>query len=296
MRFVPLFLAVPALAGLGCASVAPPVSQVPNGQAALDRMHATYASCNGVQAEAKIDHFGERGRVRGNLLMFAMRAANLRMDVMAPPPLMQPIATLTTDGTGFAFTDLRQKRFFVGPASACNIALLTTVAIPGHALVELLHGEAPVLKHTPEAVTIEWSGKGYYIVKIPSTRDAREEIHLAPRPDDWAKPWGEQRMRVVDVRVEQQGFVLYHAELEDYFVAPMSKERVDDAGIDPPIPPSGPVCDAEVPRKIHIEVPAKDDDVQFKYESIKWNPPLPGGTFLQEQPGGVQVVRVGACE
>jgi hypothetical protein len=296
MRFALLVITFPALAGCGCASVPPPASQLPSGQAALDRMHATYAPCNGVQADAKIDHFGARGRVRGNLLMFAMRAASLRMDVMAPPPLMQPIATLTTDGAAFAFNDLRQKRFVVGPATACNIALLTTVAIPGHALVELLHGEAPVLKHTPDAATIEWSGKGYYIVKIPSTRDAREEIHIAPRPDDWAKPWGEQRMRVVDVLVEQQGFVLYHAELEDYFSAPMATPQIDDAGIDPPIPVSGPLCDAEVPRKIHIEVPAKDDDVQFKYESIKWNPPLPAGTFLQEQPNGMRVERVEACQ
>lgn len=296
MRLPFLIAAVAALSGCGCASVPPPPSQMPTGQAAIDRMRATFAPCNGVQAEAKIDHFGNRGRVRGNLLMFAMRAANLRMDVMAPPPLMQPIATLTTDGTGFAFADLRQKRFFVGPASACNIARLTTVAIPASVLVEILHGEAPVLKHAPEAATIEWNGKGYYVVKIASTRGAREELHLAPRPDDWARPWDQQRMRVLDILVEQQGIVLYRAELEAHASAAMSSAQVDDAGIDPPIPPSGPFCDAEIPRKIHIEVPAQEDDVQFKYESVKWNPPLPQGTFLQEQPGGLQAVRVGECE
>jgi hypothetical protein len=288
--------ALPALAGCGCASVAPPPSQVPSGQAAIDRMRATFAPCNGVQAEAKIDHYGDRGRVRGNLLMFATRAANLRMDVMAPPPLMQPIATLTTDGAAFAFNDLRSKRFVVGPASGCNIARLTTVAIPAHALVEILHGEAPVLKHAPSAPTIEWSSKGYYVVRIPSTRDAREEIHMTPRPDDWARPWSEQRMRVVDVLVEQQGFVLYHAEMDAHAAAPMSKDQIDEAGIDPPIPVSGPYCDAEIPRKIHIEVPAKSDDVQFRYEQVKWNPPLPQGTYLQEQPRGLMVERVGECE
>src|SRR5579883_2366308 len=45
-------------AALGCRSVPPPASPMPNGQAALDRMKATYGSCNGIQADAKIDHYG----------------------------------------------------------------------------------------------------------------------------------------------------------------------------------------------------------------------------------------------
>ena len=44
----------------------------------------------------------------------------------------------------------------------------------------MLHGEAPVLKHEPQQVAIAWSGKGYYVVTIPSTREADEEIHMAP--------------------------------------------------------------------------------------------------------------------
>ena len=37
-------------------------------------MHATFACGNAVQASAKIDHFGEHGRVRGDLLLFAIMA------------------------------------------------------------------------------------------------------------------------------------------------------------------------------------------------------------------------------
>jgi hypothetical protein len=291
-RLLSLFAVAPLLTGCACASVPPPASPVPSGDAALSRMRATFQCGNGIQASAKLDHFGSRGRVRGDMLMFAVRPANLRMDVLAPPPLQQPILTLTSDGSNFALADLQQKRFFVGPASTCNIARLTTVPIPAHVLVELLHGEAPVLKHAPGSVNVEWSGKGYYVIRVAGAHNAFEEIHLAPRPDDMSKPWSEQRMRVLDVLVKQEDLVVYHAELEEHSPAAMGKELVDEAGIDPPLAVTGPFCDAEVPRKIHVEVPGQDDDVQFRFESITWNPPVPEGTFRQARPAGLPVTPV----
>jgi len=257
-------------------------------------MHATFACGNAIQAGAKIDHFGEHGRVRGDLLLFAARPARLRMDVIGPMNVGL-VATLTSDGARFALADQRDKRFYVGPATACNIARLTTVPIPGHALVGLLRGEAPVLVHEAPAATIAWSDDGYWLVTIPSTRSAREQIRLAPRPEDWAKPWDAQRMRVLDVRVEQQGYVLYHAELSGHERAPTAGPRVDPDNIDPPIPPSGPACDAEIPRKIHVEVPDPEADVRFVYEQLSWNPPLPEGTFVQPLPAGMRVEHV-TCE
>ncbi len=279
-----------------CGAMPPPPSQPPTADAALARMHATAECGNGILAKnAKLDHFGARGRVRGDMSMFVVRPARLRMSVFSPPPLMSPIVTLTSDGNEFRLADMRENKFFVGPASACNIARLTTVPIAGPVLVELLRGQAPVLKHAPEGATLAWSGKGYYVIRIASTREAHEEIHLTPRRDDWYKPYTEQRMRVLDVVVNQYGDVLYHAELEDHEPVPMSQPLVDAEGIDATVPPSGPVCDAEVPRKIHLEVPEQDDDVQFKYTDITWNPPLPEGTFTQPAPQGMPVVHV-QCE
>jgi hypothetical protein len=256
-------------------------------------MHATFACGNAVQASAKIDHFGEHGRVRGDLLLFAARPARIRMDVVSPFGVA--LATLTSDQTRFSLADLRNRRFFFGPAGPCNIARLTTVPVPGHALVDLLRGEAPVLKHAPEAATIAWSTDGFWVLSIQGTREAREEIRLAPRPEDWALPWDRQRMRVLDVRVEQRGYVLYHAELSDHSVAPMAGPREDPDNIDPPLPPSGPMCDAEIPRKIHVEVPDPEADVRFQYRQLSWNPPLPEGTFEQLAPPGMRIERV-TCE
>jgi hypothetical protein len=102
-------------------------------------------------------------------------------------------------------------------------------------------------------------------------------------------------MRLLDVEVKQEGYTLYHAALDDHRPTEMSKQRVDPDGIDPPVSPIGPMCTAELPRRIHVEVPGKDEDVQFRYEDVQWNPPLVPGLFEQEPPGGVRVERV-TCE
>jgi hypothetical protein len=294
-----LALAVVALGPLlaGCpASVPPPPSQLPTAGDALARMKATYACSNALKAtDVKLDYAGDRGRVRGNASLFVGRPQNVRIDIWAPPPLNSAVDTLTSDGRNFALRDTRNNRFYVGPATACNIARLTTVNVPGHVLVSLFRGVAPVLKHDASAAQISWSTKGYYVVTVPSTRDANEEIHLRPRAADWTKPWDQQKLQVTDVRVVQQGFVLYHAELDEHAPAPMDTP-VEPAfpGDDSALPLSGPPCDVDVPRRIRLEVPDKNEDVRFRYTSVYENPPLPSGEFTQslDEARGLQVVPV----
>jgi hypothetical protein len=269
----------------GCGATPPPPSQAPSAQAVLDRLKATGRCEVAIQASAKIEDTGEHGRVKGDLMMFAAVPASLRMDAVSP--FGATLLTLTSDGRAFSLADFRAKRFLRGEASACNIARLTHVPVPPHALVELLRGQAPVLKHDAPGSDVVWSSKGYYLVRLRSTRDASEELHIAPRPDDWSKPWSDQRMRLLDVTVRQYGDVLYHAELGNHAVAAMAKERLDALGVDPPLPPSGPFCDAEIPKSIHLEVPGPNDDVAFRYSEITWNPPLPSGIFRQPTPDGV---------
>jgi len=276
-----------AALAFGCARVAPPPSSPPTADAALGRMHATFACGNAIQAGAKIDHFGPQGRVRADLLLFAARPERLRMDVVSP--FGATLATLTSDGSRFALADLKDKRFYSGPATACNIARLTTLPVPGQVLVDLLRGEAPILVHDAPGATIAWSTAGYWVLGIASRHEAREEIHLAPRPDDWALPWERQRMRVLGVTAAQQGVLLYHAELMDHAGAPTAGPREDPDNLAPPIAPSGPPCDAEIPRKIHVDVPDPEADVRFRYEQVSWNPPLPDGTFDQPPPPGMKV-------
>jgi hypothetical protein len=277
---------------MGCHRVGPPPSQFPSAADALARMKATYQCERGVGGEAKIDHFSERGRVRGKMLLFASRPNRLRFDVVSPPPFNSIISTLTANEGKFALLDVRERKFYEGPATACNLARLTEVALEAHALVSLLGGRAPLLVHQDDDLSMEWSTDGYYVIRIPSTRGAFQELHVAPTPADFRSPWSAQRMRVLDVRVEQQGIELYHASLDAHQWATTAPPLVDPDGIDPPVPPSGPPCAIEVPRKIHIEVKESDQDVLFRYDDVKLNPPLPSGAFTQIIPGGVERIHV----
>jgi len=286
-------LLVGALHSACAPNIGPPASSPPNADAALARMRAGFECANALQATAKVDHYGDHGRVRAELMLFASRPARVRLDIVSPFGVA--MATLTSDGERFALADLRDKRFYVGPATACNIARATTVPVPGHVLVRLLQGEAPVLKHEPQSATMKWSPRGYWTIAVPSTRGAVEEIHLAPRPEDGSLPWDRQRLRVLDVKVVQQGYLLYHAELSDHAGASTAGPRVDPDNLEPPIPPSGPQCDAEVPRTIHLEVPSRDAEVRFQYTQVLWNPPLPEGTFVQPPRPGMPVEAV-RCE
>jgi outer membrane lipoprotein-sorting protein len=269
----------------GCASP-PPASQFPNAQAALDRMRATTSCSRALTSDAKIDYFGEAGRIRGSLLYVVAVPDKLRLDVVSP--FGATVSTVTSDGHDFALFDLRQKQFLRGPANACNLGRFTHVPAPPAALVQLLRGEAPVLVHTPTAASIGWES-GEYVVRIQSTHGASEEIHLQPLAQDYALPFSAQRVRVTEVRVVQLGVELYRAQLVGHREAKMSTARVDPDGLDPPIPPSGPSCHSEVPGRLRLQVPDGDQDVILENVDVSHNPPLSPQVFEQSPPGGVDV-------
>lgn len=280
-------LALVALASTGLLSCGrpPPASRFPTGDAALGRMHDSQACSRGVSAEAKLDYIGPRGRLRGNVLYLMSVPDRVRLDLFSP--FGATLSTLTSDGERFSLLDPRQKRFFYGPANACNLARFTQVSLPPAVLVDLLRGEAPVLVHPQGSATVTWDGDRY-VVRIASTRGASERVELEPLPEDVARPWSEQRVRVLKVHVEQYGVPLYSVELLDHAPAKTAAPRVDPDGLEPPVPPSGPSCDAELPRRVHIEVPAEGHDLVLAVSDVSHNPPLPNGSFSQERPPGVR--------
>jgi hypothetical protein len=276
-----------------CVHVQAPASSPPSGEDALARMRASFACANAIQGSAKVDGFGQGVRARVEVWLFAARPDRIRMDVLSPFGVA--LATLTSNGNAFALSDLRDGRFLVGPATPCNLARLTTVAIPAHVLVDLLHGQAPVLKHSASAAGLVWSEAGYWVVTVDGANGTRETLRVAPRPEDWARPWHDQRLRVLDIRVEERGYLLYHAELGDHRVAATAPPRVDPDGLSPPLAPSGPACAAEIPRRIRVEVPYPSADLHLVYQTVTWNPPLPDETFDQQPPAGATIEPV-MCE
>jgi hypothetical protein len=238
-----------------------------------------------VSAEAKLDYLGPRGRLRGNLLYLASAPDRVRLDLFSPFGAV--LSTLTSDGERFSLFDPREKRFFYGPANACNLARFTQVTLPPAVLVDLLRGDAPVLVHSPNQTSVRWESDRY-VVRVASTRGASERIELAPLPEDFDRPWSEQRTRLLGVEVRQQDVSLYRVELAGHAPAQTAHERIDPDGLEPPVPPSGPACSAELPRRIHIEVPSEDHDLLLAISEVFHNPPLTSGSFSQERPAGVR--------
>jgi hypothetical protein len=282
LRAVSLLVLVAA--GTGCGRPPPP-SLFPDGDAALARMHETYACSRGVTAEAKLDYIGPQGRVRGNVLYLASAPARLRLDLFSPFGAM--LSTLTSDGRSFALADTRQREFFTGPANACNLSRFTRIALPPPVLVGLFRGEAPVLVHEGLTPSVDWEG-GRYVVRVAGRHGANERIELEPLEADFSRPWTEQRVRVLRVEVEQLGVPLYSVTMADHAPVTTAPVRVDPDGIDPPIPPSGPECRAELPRRLHIEVPGEEHDLVMRLVDAAHNPPLVEGVFRHQMPPGMR--------
>lgn len=225
--------------------------------------------------------------MRGKLLFVAMLPDRVRLDSFSP--LGAVISTLTADGDAFQLYDAREGRFVYGPASACNLSRFIGVPVPAHALVELFDGRAPVLRHEPSDARVAWEG-GRYAVTIRGAHQAEELIELAPLEADWHLPWSEQRVHVLRVLVRQAGVALYEAELGDFEPARTAAPRVDPDGLAPPIPPSGPACDAELPRRLRLLVPGERRDLLVEVESVEHNPPLTAGLFAQPVPANADYV------
>jgi hypothetical protein len=275
---------------VGCHRAAP-ASRFPSARDAIDSMRASVACSRGLTGEGTIDYFGDEGRIRAKSLYVVARPARLRFDVVNP--LGGVLSTLTSDGQSFAFYDLRERQFLTGPADECNIEQALKVPVPPEALVELLTGQAPILVHRSEQARLGWES-GAYVLRIDSEHAAAEEIHLVPRDEDWQRPWQEQRLRVLEVRVSQQGLVLYDARLDEHRASTTARPRVDDEGIEPEVPPSGPSCSAEVPRRVRFLVPGAGRDIVFIQTDVHHNPPLTPGLFGQIAPAGVRV-RSSSC-
>jgi hypothetical protein len=258
----------------------------PNAEAAIARMRESQACSAGVRGEGKIDYYGPSGRVRGSVMYLASEPDRVRLDVVSP--FGATLSTLTSDGRRFGLYDLAKRSMTVGAASACNLERFTRVPLPPHAFVDLLRGESPVLVHEPAASSIEWEG-GSYVIRIRSRHRAEQEIRLVPPEADYGLPWSKQRVRVLETRVRQAGFELYRVELGGHRSVRTAAPRVDPDGLEPAIPPSGPLCEAELPRTFRFLVESAGHDLALSMDESAHNPPLVPDVFTQPTPPGVRV-------
>ena len=133
---------------VACSGATCPVRAFSSADAVQEHHVQLRAWARNIRAEARVDRRDGEGRVRGTVLMLVERPDHVRFDAMTQ---FGPAAVLTSDGTSFALTDLRENRFFVGPSCAENIALLLGIPLEAQAIGGVLFGEAPRMEGVAEA-------------------------------------------------------------------------------------------------------------------------------------------------
>jgi hypothetical protein len=224
-----------------------------------------------IRAEASVEQWGRDGRIRGTVMMFIQRPASVRFDAMTQ---FGPAVILTSDGTEFALTDLRENRYMEGPTCPENIALLLGIPMSGADVTLFLLGDSPTL--TTEAAAIECIGDGTYLVTLRGENGERQELALEVREWDLDRdaPPDEQRLRLVRSEMfDAGGQTVWRATYDDYRVIP---DPVSDEGYG-----------VAMPFKIRFEHPAERADTTVRFTEVDLNVDVPPGAFRQSPRPGI---------
>ncbi|HXS19285.1 MAG TPA: hypothetical protein VN764_18940, partial [Polyangiaceae bacterium] len=258
------------------------------------------ACSRAVQGEGRLEVAGPFAGYRGKLMFKAEAPAQLRFDLYSE--LGVTLATLVAQKSALRFFDLSANTLVSGEPSACNVAQFTQVAVPPLALVELLRGRPPVLRHEPSAAKLAWKntlfGPGHYEITLAGDHLSKEEVWVSIPEQDWGLPLAEQRTFVTRVQVWQDGSTLYSVELSDYQRAhraslePTQDER--DMGITE-LEATGPVCESELPRRLAFDVGHVGHELRIQAREVAHNPPRVEGAYELQAPRGVRVVS-SACK
>jgi hypothetical protein len=192
-------------------------------------------------------------------MFFVERDARLRFDALTPASTTA--ATLTTDGARFALLDAGERRFFTGPAEACNVSRLLRIPLDPRDVVEILLGGTPLVGPADTA-RVRWSDEGYYVVTVRSPDGARsQEVHVSGERD---------RLDLLSSVVRDRRGTWFAIEYEDH-------RRV--GGV-------------RIPETIHFEMPRQDADVRLRYDDVEVNVEIPEDAFRQEAPAGLRAEEV----
>lgn len=192
-------------------------------------------------------------RVRLRQLVAVRSPDHLRIDSLSP--FDQPLTTLTSNGTVLSIYDLRDHRFHQGAASPRNLARLIPVPLEPEALAALLRGGVPLLAE-PESSAVSWDAEnGWYQLDLVRG-DRTERVHFEPK-----------HLRVTSLRFTRAGKTVLKARLGDY------------SG-------DGPTA---VPRRLRLEAPGEDVQVEVEVKDHQLNPELPDEAFTLTPPRGIEV-------
>lgn len=246
----------------------------------LFRNHvAARAHVASLRAEARVEQWGKKGRVRGTVLMMVERPDRVRFDAVTQ---FGPVLTLTSDGDTFALTDLENRRFLTGPTCPANIERLIGIPLAGAEVVRLLFADVPdIAPGTP----VECTDEGRYRVVAKSSAGATSYEFVVPAADLGLAPDAQRSRLVRVVHRDAGGVLLWRATLSDY-------QSVSVRGA-----AAAPSAEAkfQMPFDVRIEHPSRHADTQLKFQKVDAGITLPADAFSQSAPPGM-VAEQAPCE
>lgn len=262
-RLLPLAL----LAFTACGTIPPPKYPHTDANRALELHRLVREQVPSIRAEARVEQRGNEGRIKGTVYLLVERPSRVRFDVMTQ---FGPIATLTSDGDHFAFSDLRSKRFLTGATCPENIARLLNVSLTAEQTVLLLLGGTPVIEHVKASV--EWDGDGFYRFVLHAADGQRQEVDLAiPEADH-------------DVPVERQHLILKRSELFDAKGRSVWRALYDDykslgtGGIK-----------TDLPFSVDVTQETAGTETRIRFKEVTVDTELPGDAFAQMPAPGMTI-------
>lgn len=256
------------LAIAGCASGMTPTYVQTDPARVLRAQRAPRAQVRSIRAEARIDQRGDEGRIRGTVLMFAERPASVRLDAMSQ---FGPVSILTSDGETFALSDMRARRFIVGPACARNVARLLRIPMTPEQTVEFLLGGTALIEAAEQ--DIRWDAeRGAYVIELRAADGFRQVLQLSLRPADRKAELSAQRFDLLRSELfGPDGEHLWRVSFDDYSTVSDGERSI------------------RWPYRVHVVQPSTDMDTLVRFKKIKVNPAIPPGAFQQKPAGGMQI-------
>ncbi len=276
----PLYVALLSAALLGCAAVPAPKSAPPSAEAAIAALRFDRACGAATRAGATLTLVSPTASFRGDASLLVAHPRNLRLEVQSSfgLALLQLAA-----GETMAAVDPRNRVFSLGPNDACTLQAWLGLPVPPDLLVAILRGSVPVIVH--EGSSFAWDGEGAWVLTFEGG-GLVETVRLAVAEGRLAAEWADQAFEVREAEVRLGGRVLWRLEADKHARAPLAPPLVDPDGLDEPVPPSGPACNATLPRRVVLTLPERSASLRLDLRELTWNPPLQAGAFAMLPPDG----------
>lgn len=238
---------------IACGPVPPPKNPYTEGRDLLKDMDQLRKKIRSFRITGRVDHYGDKQRVQGTIYLFAELPDRLRIELVSP--FGNPMQVLTVENGQFALHDLREGRFFTGPAEPCNIARLVRIPLPPEDVMRILIGHTPTIEGN---TSIMWESEGYYKVDIKN--DIREQqLHVGGERN--TLELRRSKLKTAD------GSTIFDLAFEDW----------------------DPVKSTTMPFHIRVKMPRDKADLLIRYDSdgVEINVDLPKDAWSQEPPPGL---------